>query len=101
MGFFQIGFTEVVQCRPTPLQVALPGGIIAGMCLKACKRRKNGKERRRFSVVESRRLTGSKVLHLGEINDSRQVVPAEYSVRPDSEGLPVRQEFDCRNVSAR
>jgi hypothetical protein len=59
------------------LRAALPGGIIAGMYLKACKRRKNGKEHRYFSVVESRRMSDGKVfqrqvLYLGEINDSQQ-----------------------------
>ena len=47
------------------------------MYLKVCKRRKNGKEHRYFSVVESRRVPGGKVLqrqvlYLGEINDSQQ-----------------------------
>ena len=47
------------------------------MYLKACKRRKNGKEHRYFSVVESRRMAGGKVfqrqvLYLGEINDSQE-----------------------------
>ena len=47
------------------------------MFLRSCKRRKNGKEHRYFSVVENRRLPGGKVvqrqvLYLGEINDSQQ-----------------------------
>ncbi|MCX5669713.1 MAG: hypothetical protein NTU94_00110 [Planctomycetota bacterium] len=59
------------------MQAFHAGGIIAGMYLKACKRRKNGKEHRYFSVVEPRRLPGGKVLqrqvlYLGEINDSQQ-----------------------------
>ena len=47
------------------------------MYLKCSKRRKNGKEHRSWSIVENRRVQGSKcvqrhVLYLGEINDSQQ-----------------------------
>ena len=47
------------------------------MFLKCSKRRKNGKEHRSWSVVESRRFPGGKVaqqhvLYLGELNDSQQ-----------------------------
>jgi len=77
------------------------------MYLKACKRRKNGKEHRYFSVVESRRLPGGKVLqrqvlYLGEINDSQQAAwrktlwvvgergqePQPMSLFPDDRPLP-------------
>jgi transposase len=77
------------------------------MYLKACKRRKNGKEHRYFSVVESRRLPGGKVfqrqvLYLGEINDSQQAAwrktllvvgergqdPVAMSLFPDDRPLP-------------
>ena len=48
----------------------------AGMFLKCSVRRKNGKEHRSWSVVESRRVGGSvlqrHVLYLGEINDSQR-----------------------------
>jgi hypothetical protein len=84
-----------------------PGGIIACMYLKACKRRKNGKEHRYFTVVESRRLAGGKViqrqvLYLGEINDSQQAAwrktlsvvagrgqqPQAMSLFPDDRAVP-------------
>ena len=47
------------------------------MFLRAHKRWKNGKQHRYFSIVESRRVAGGKVvqrtvLYLGEINDSQQ-----------------------------
>lgn len=47
------------------------------MFLRACRRFKNGKPHRYFSVVENRRVAGGKVvqrtvLYLGEINDSQQ-----------------------------
>jgi len=47
------------------------------MFLRSCKRRKNGKEHRYFSLVESRRMAGGKVvqrqvLYLGKLNDSQQ-----------------------------
>ena len=47
------------------------------MHLKTHRRKKDGKERRYFSVVENRRLrtgkvTQRQVLYLGEINDSQQ-----------------------------
>ena len=77
------------------------------MYLKACKRRKNGKEHRYFTVVESRRLTGGKVLqrqvlYLGEINDSQQAAwrktlsvvagrgqqPQAMSLFPDDRPVP-------------
>jgi hypothetical protein len=77
------------------------------MYLKACKRRKNGKEHRYFSIVESRRLPGGKVfqrqvLYLGEINDSQQAAwrktlsvvgergqePQPMSLFPDDRPLP-------------
>jgi len=77
------------------------------MYVKACKRRKNGKEHRYFSVVESRRLPGGKVfqrqvLYLGEINDSQQASwrktlsvvgepgqqPRPMSLFPDDRPLP-------------
>jgi hypothetical protein len=80
---------------------------MAGMYLKACKRRKNGKDHRYFSVVESRRLPGGKVfqrqvLYLGEINDSQQAAwrktlsvvgergeePVSMSLFPDDRPLP-------------
>jgi hypothetical protein len=83
------------------------GGIIAAMYLKACKRRKNGKEHRYFTVVESRRLPGGKVmqrqvLYLGEINDSQQAAwrktlsvvaergdePVPMSLFPDDRPVP-------------
>ena len=77
------------------------------MYLKACKRRKNGKEHRYFSVVESRRLPGGRVfqrqvLYLGEINDSQQAAwrktlsvagdrgqdPQTMSLFPDDRPVP-------------
>ncbi len=77
------------------------------MYLKACKRRKNGKEHRYFSVVESRRLSGGKVfqrqvLYLGEINDCQQAAwrktlsvagergqePQSMSLFPDDRPVP-------------
>jgi hypothetical protein len=77
------------------------------MYLKACKRRKNGKEHRYFSIVESRRLPGGKVfqrqvLYLGEINDSQQAAwrktlsvvgergqaPQPMSLFPDDRPVP-------------
>jgi hypothetical protein len=77
------------------------------MYLKACKRRKNGKDHRYFSVVESRRMPGGKVfqrqvLYLGEINDSQQAAwrktlsvvgdrgqePVPMSLFPDDRPLP-------------
>jgi hypothetical protein len=77
------------------------------MYLKACKRRKNGKEHRYFSVVESRRMPGGKVfqrqvLYLGEINDSQQAAwrktlsvvgerggePQTMSLFPDDRPVP-------------
>ena len=77
------------------------------MYLKACKRQKNGKEHRYFSVVESRRLPGGKVfqrqvLYLGEINDSQQATwrktlsvvgergqaPQPMSLFPDDRPVP-------------
>ncbi len=77
------------------------------MYLKACKRQKNGKEHRYFSVVESRRLPGDKVfqrqvLYLGEINDSQQATwrktlsvvgergqaPQPMSLFPDDRPVP-------------
>jgi hypothetical protein len=47
------------------------------MFLRGTTRKKDGKEHRYFSVVENRRVTGSKtvqrtVLYLGEINDQQQ-----------------------------
>src|SRR5271166_432409 len=47
------------------------------MYLRFTRRRKNGKEHRYWSIVESRRCTGGRVvqrpvLDLGEINDSQQ-----------------------------
>jgi hypothetical protein len=47
------------------------------MFLKCSKRKKNGKEHRSWSIVESRRLSDGRsvqahVLYLGEINDSQQ-----------------------------
>lgn len=47
------------------------------MYLKCSARRKNGKEHRRWSIVENRRVQGGEcvqrhVLYLGEINDSQQ-----------------------------
>lgn len=47
------------------------------MFLRATNRRKDGKDHRYFSVVESRRVSGGRVvqrrvLYLGEINDSQQ-----------------------------
>lgn len=47
------------------------------MFLKCSKRRKDGKEHRSWSIVESRRLSGGRcvhrhVLYLGEINDSQR-----------------------------
>jgi hypothetical protein len=77
------------------------------MYLKACKRRKNGKEHRYFTVVESRRMPSGKVfqrqvLYLGEINDSQQAAwrktlsvvreqgqePVPMSLFPDDRPLP-------------
>jgi len=51
--------------------------MLAGVYLKCRKRRKDGKTHRSWSVVESRRLAGDKVvqrhvLYLGELNDSQQ-----------------------------
>lgn len=47
------------------------------MYLRSTRRKKDGKEHRYFSVVESQRITGDKivqrtVLYLGEINDAQQ-----------------------------
>ena len=47
------------------------------MFLKCSIRRKNGKEHRSWSIVESRRLSSGRsvqrhVLYLGEINDSQR-----------------------------
>ena len=47
------------------------------MFLRSHERKKNGKLHRYFSIVESRRLAGGKivqrqVLYLGEINDSQE-----------------------------
>ena len=47
------------------------------MFLRSTQRKKNGRIHRYFSVVENRRLTGSRtaqrtVLYLGEINDQQQ-----------------------------
>src|SRR6516165_11017601 len=49
----------------------------ADMHLKVHRRRKDGKEHRYFSIVESRRVSRQRVVHrtvvyLGEINDSQQ-----------------------------
>lgn len=50
---------------------------MGAMFLRTHRRRKNGKDHRYFSIVESRRVAGGKVvqrrvLYLGEINDSQQ-----------------------------
>lgn len=47
------------------------------MYLRSSSRKKDGKEHRHFSVVESQRVSGDKVvqrtvLYLGEINDAQQ-----------------------------
>ena len=47
------------------------------MFLRSTRRKKDGKEHRYFSVVESQRVSGDKivqrtVLYLGEINDAQQ-----------------------------
>src|SRR5215472_17109601 len=49
----------------------------AAMHLKVHRRKKDGKEHRYFSIVESRRVSRQRVVHrtvvyLGEINDSQQ-----------------------------
>jgi hypothetical protein len=49
------------------------------MCLRFAQRRKDGKEHRYWSIVESRRCAGGRVvqrpvLYLGEINDSQHAV---------------------------
>jgi transposase len=54
----------------------------AGMFLRECRRKKNGKDHRYFSIVENRRIAGRgpdgkrmvqrTVLYLGEINDSQR-----------------------------
>jgi transposase len=55
-----------------------PSGILLlPMFLRSTERKKDGKTHRYFSVVENRRLSGSKivqrtVLYLGEINDQQQ-----------------------------
>jgi hypothetical protein len=60
------------------LRVA-PAGIMRGvMFLRHTKRRKDGKEHRYWSIVESRRVGGGRVvqrplLYLGEINDSQEL----------------------------
>ena len=52
------------------------------MFLRSTTRKKDGKEHRYWSVVESRRVTGGgtvqrHVLYLGEINDSQQAAWSE------------------------
>jgi len=84
----------------------------AGMFLRACKRWKNGKQHRYFSIVENRRIVGRgpdgkriaqrTVLYLGEINDSQQAAwrktldvfdgadtqPRQLALFPDDRPVP-------------
>ena len=65
-------------CRPDlPSFLGREGLAFWGVHLKIHRRKKDGKEHRYFSIVESRRVSRSKVVHrtvlyLGEINDSQQ-----------------------------
>ena len=65
-------------CRPDlPSFLARGGLAFCGVHLKIHRRKKDGKEHRYFSIVESRRASRAKVVHrtvlyLGEINDSQQ-----------------------------
>ena len=71
---FRVPKPRVVATQPLPPGV-LPA-LLPGVFLKCSKRRKDGKEHRSWSVVESRRLgrhvVQRHVLYLGEINDSQQ-----------------------------
>ena len=69
---------------------------MAGIFLRSCKRRKNGKEHRYFSLVESRRMPGGKVVQrqvlcLGEINDSPQAAWRKSLEVFDEDGGESRQ----------
>ena len=70
---FRVPKPRVVATQPLPPGV-LPA-ILPGVFLKCSKRRKDGKEHRSWSVVESRRVdrhvVQRHVLYLGEINDSQ------------------------------
>jgi hypothetical protein len=65
-------------CRPDlPSFLGREGLAFWGVHLKIHRRKKDGKEHRYFSIIESRRVLRSKVVHrtvlyLGEINDSQQ-----------------------------
>ena len=56
-----------------------------GMFLKCSTRRKDGKEHRSWSIVESRRVGRSvvqrHVLYLGEINDSQRLAEVHRRLR--------------------
>ena len=71
---FRVPKPRVVATQPLPPGV-LPA-LLPGVFLKCSKRRKDGKEHRSWSVVESRRLgrhvVQRHVLYRGEINDSQQ-----------------------------
>jgi hypothetical protein len=70
------------------------------MFLKCSKRKKNGKEHRSWSIVESRRLgdisVQAHVLYLGEINDGQQaawrktIAVFDAGENPDNSGLGAR-----------
>lgn len=62
--------------RPTLFSRRLKSGILlTDVDLKSHKRKKDGKEHRYYGIVESRRVSGQRVVqrtvvYLGEINDS-------------------------------
>ena len=64
--------------RPTLFSSRPKSGILlTGVHLKTHRRKKDGKEHRYYSIVESRRVSGQRVVqrtvvYLGEINDSQQ-----------------------------
>ena len=58
------------------------------MYLRFARRRKDGKEHRYWSIVESRRGAGSRVvqrpiLYLGEINDGQRAQPPPRITAPE------------------
>src|SRR5258708_34360384 len=94
------------------------------MYLRFARRRKDGKEHRYWSIVESRRCAGGRavqrpVLYLGEINDSQQVAwcrviegfdegngrhrqlalfPAERAVPDHAKGFGVQVRLDAMEL---
>src|SRR5690606_5799166 len=72
------------------------------MFLKCRKRRKDGKVHRTWSIVESRRCAGNKVVHrhvlyLGEINDSQRAAwERSIAVIDERDGQPRQMAlFPC------